>query len=232
MTQQQSIYCPNSIFDNGVISIGEFKTMNDCMNYPIKDWCITREEDNKFDAYKRQGDRLLIVCSWNRTDSQRFVVAIASRNHKIKYFDLNDLPMDLIAKTYEQSLGNDAISILKQYGITNESKTNKNMKKNTIKLNESQLRKIVTESVKKVLKESLNTSKITEQAMQLLDTYGSFGEESSEQFMEDAMNVLYNFKAKAASIITKINSIANQYSNMDDDIEEPIANILSDIANI
>lgn len=127
--------------------------MNDCMNYPIKDWCITREEDNKFDAYKRQGDRLLIICSWNRTDSQRFVVAIASRNHKIKYFDLNDLPMDLIAKTYEQSLGNDAISILKQYGITNESKTNKNMKKNIVKLNEQQLRQIVAESVKKVLKE-------------------------------------------------------------------------------
>ena len=35
-----------------------------------------------------------------------------------------------------------------------ESKTNKNMKKNTIKLNESQLRQIVAESVKKVLKES------------------------------------------------------------------------------
>lgn len=34
-----------------------------------------------------------------------------------------------------------------------ESKTNKNMKKNTIKLNESQLRQIVAESVKKVLKE-------------------------------------------------------------------------------
>jgi len=34
-----------------------------------------------------------------------------------------------------------------------ESKTNKNMKKNTIKLNESQLKKIVAESVKNVLKE-------------------------------------------------------------------------------
>lgn len=153
MTQQQSIYCPNLIFDNDTISIGEFKTIDDCMNYPIKEWCITKEDDNKFDAYKRQGDRLLIICSWERQDSQRFVVAIANRSHKIKYFDLNDLPMDLVAKDYEQSLGNDAISILKQYGITNESKTNKNMKKNTIKLTESQLKKVIAESVKKVLKE-------------------------------------------------------------------------------
>jgi paraquat-inducible protein B len=35
-----------------------------------------------------------------------------------------------------------------------ELKTNKNMKQNTIKLNESQLKKIVAESVKKVLNES------------------------------------------------------------------------------
>ena len=34
-----------------------------------------------------------------------------------------------------------------------ESKTNKNMNKNTLKLNESQLRNIVAESVKKVLSE-------------------------------------------------------------------------------
>lgn len=35
----------------------------------------------------------------------------------------------------------------------NESKTNKNMKKNVVRLNEQQLKKIVAESVKKVLKE-------------------------------------------------------------------------------
>ena len=41
-----------------------------------------------------------------------------------------------------------------EYGGINESKTKrKNMKKNTIKLNESQLRQIVAESMKKVLKE-------------------------------------------------------------------------------
>ena len=39
------------------------------------------------------------------------------------------------------------------YPIT-ESKTNKNMKKNTIKLNEQQLRKVVAESIKKVLRET------------------------------------------------------------------------------
>ena len=37
---------------------------------------------------------------------------------------------------------------------TNESKTNKNMNKNVIKLNEAQLRKVIVESVKKVLNEN------------------------------------------------------------------------------
>ena len=38
-----------------------------------------------------------------------------------------------------------------------KKKTNKNMKKNIVKLNENTLRQIVAESVKKVLKESLPT---------------------------------------------------------------------------
>ena len=45
----------------------------------------------------------------------------------------------------------------------NDSKTNKNMKKNTIKLNENTLRKIVAESVKKVLKEDLSVGIIDEE---------------------------------------------------------------------
>lgn len=40
----------------------------------------------------------------------------------------------------------------------NELKTNKNMKKNVVKINENTLRQIVAESVKKVLKESQNTT--------------------------------------------------------------------------
>lgn len=47
-------YCPNVLFENDNVSIGEFKTIEDCMNYPIKDWCIAREEDNLFDLYKVQ----------------------------------------------------------------------------------------------------------------------------------------------------------------------------------
>ena len=73
-------------------------------------------------------------------------------------------------KTYEfdpselnrlYNLRNDFISSAK----LDESKTNKNMKKNTIKLNEAQLRKIVAESVKNVLTEGeFNKTKTQELA--------------------------------------------------------------------
>lgn len=49
---------------------------------------------------------------------------------------------------------------------TNESKSNKNMKKNVVKLNENTLRKIVAESVKRVLKE--NVEELTYQEGQIL----------------------------------------------------------------
>jgi hypothetical protein len=53
---------------------------------------------------------------------------------------------------FEQTIGSGAVKALVPR-IIKESKTNKNMKKNTIKLNESQLRQIVAESVKKALEE-------------------------------------------------------------------------------
>lgn len=59
----------------------------------------------------------------------------------------------------EFGYGDDAVSESKN----NESKTNKNMKKNTIKLNENQLRNIVAESVKKVLKEEMSGGVIDEE---------------------------------------------------------------------
>lgn len=65
---KKEAYCPNMFFDNSIISIGEFKTLDDAMNFPIKEiWHINRSQDNKFQSYKSQGYRLLIICSWNRS---------------------------------------------------------------------------------------------------------------------------------------------------------------------
>ena len=57
-------YCPNMFFDNGTVSIGEFITLDDAMNFPIKEiWCINRTEDN--DRYFTVQTRLQYALDFN-----------------------------------------------------------------------------------------------------------------------------------------------------------------------
>ena len=158
-------YCPNSFFDNGTISIGEFKTLDDAMNFPIKEiWRINRTEDNKFQSYKSQGSRLLIICSWNRSiqGSLKFVVAVIHKDKvgKVYYWDMNDLPLypEERKNQYEGSLGDDATYTLYQIA-NNRLNCNTNMNKKLIRLTESDLHKIVKESVNKILNEIGDTAK-------------------------------------------------------------------------
>lgn len=59
----------------------------------------------------------------------------------------------------------------KNYRI-DESKTNKGMKKNVVKINENTLRQIVAESVKKVLKEGIMSGGHSDAIRQTYDTVG------------------------------------------------------------
>ena len=160
-------YCPNVLFNDNNISIGEFKTLEEAMTHPLKEyWCFNREEDNLFAKYKQQGCRILIICSWNRQDSQRFVIAIVG-HHQVKYWDMNDVPIDKIRNDFEISIGEKAeeciYNILRQQNSTRQSQSqhpiqeNNNKQINTnknMKINETQLRKIISESVKNVLREN------------------------------------------------------------------------------
>lgn len=160
-------YCPNVLFNENNISIGEFKTLEEAMIHPLKGrWCFNRDEDNLFAKFKQQGCRILIVCSWNRQDSQRFVAAIVG-HHQVRYWDMNDIPMDTTRNEFEISIGEKAeeciYTILRQQNSASQSQpqqpiqenNNKqiNTNKTVMKINESQLRKIIKESVKNVLKE-------------------------------------------------------------------------------
>ena len=86
----------------------------------------------------------------------------------------------------------------------NDSKTNKNMKKNVIKLNENTLRQIVAESVKKVLKENqmaytndAEFTRIINAAIEaisnkLYDNYGGHSEPNFEDSWDE--NYYYRYK--------------------------------------
>ena len=155
-------WCPNTIFSNGSVSIGEFKTLEEAMNFPKKEiWCINRTNDNLFNKYQSQGVRVLIVCDWVKPtqDSQKFVVALVGKNGKISYWDMNDTPIN--HKIYENSIDNDVLYAIysvadEMYKNSNQENINcnRNMNKKLIRLTESDLHRIVRESVNKVLMEA------------------------------------------------------------------------------
>ena len=88
-----------------------------------------------------------------------------------------------------------------------ESKTNKNMK-NTIKLNESQLRQIVAESVKKVLKEGIR------------DIEG-LGEE-----IKDAEGIAYELREKIGALQSKVNTIYGYMPTNTDEYDDGVKKYL------
>jgi Cdc6-like AAA superfamily ATPase len=202
LNMQENIekYCPNVLFNDNNISIGEFKTLEEAMTHPLKGyWYFNREEDNLFAKYKQQGYRILIICSWNRQDSQRFVIAIVG-HHQVKYWDMNDVPIDKIRNDFEISIGEKAeeciYNILRQQNSTRQSQSqhpiqenNKqiNTNKNIMKINESQLRKIIKESVKKVLKEEISND-YYEDLKQLLAKSFSNLNDNEKTFLYDLLN--------------------------------------------
>lgn len=163
----KSKWCPNVIFEKGNISIGEFKTLDEAMSFPIPDkWCVNRTVgDNKFEKYMALNVRVLIICDWSKSiqDSRKFVIALVYPDGQTIYFDFNDIQID--ANEYETSLDEDVFNAIERvvsahYKLhnseTNENKQHKtryNMKK-TIRLSESDLHRVIKESVKRCLKET------------------------------------------------------------------------------
>ena len=163
----KSKWCPNVIFEKGNISIGEFKTLDEAMSFPIPDkWCVNRTVgDNKFEKYMALNVRVLIICDWSKSiqDSRKFVIALVYPDGQTIYFDFNDIQID--ANEYETSLDEDVFNAIERvvsahYKLhnseTNENKQHKtryNMKK-TIRLSESDLHRVIKGTVKRILRES------------------------------------------------------------------------------
>lgn len=96
-------YCPNVLFNDNNISIGEFKTLEEAMTHPLNGYW----RFNLFVKHKQEGCRILIICSWKRKDCQRFVIAIVGP-YRVEYLDMNDIPMDTIQNDFEISIGEKA----------------------------------------------------------------------------------------------------------------------------
>ena len=164
--------CPNPIYDDGNLSIGECKTQRDARWFPIQnlaypdennDFCVCKKAGGymKFIGYLNQGYRILLIYDKSRGASDPYKrMGVLMKDGILSFWSNFDKPcgttkhMDDPIWRYIDSLPQGAQLALSRFaeGEITESKTINNMKQ-TKKITESQLRDMIAESVKKVLKE-------------------------------------------------------------------------------
>lgn len=139
---------PNKIYDDGQVSIGKISSAKDIARFPIKnEWCIIQPQ--MFKKYMAQGYTFYIIDTKDESDYVRYVIMMVGSNGKKYFYDLDNSEMtnDSISD-FQSHLTHNAILF-----INNNLKENITMKK-TIRLNERELHRLISESVKRVLKES------------------------------------------------------------------------------
>lgn len=92
-------YCPNEFYNKDNVSVGEFKTIEEMMNFPIKDiWDINRTKSNKFNLYRSNGMRFFILCNWCKKmrDPKKYILIMKYKSGKIKCLDTNNNEIEKI----------------------------------------------------------------------------------------------------------------------------------------
>lgn len=156
----------NNIYDDGKVSIRKIVDFNDMKNLPFANYWCTRKR-KYWDEYssKEPPPNFYLVTNNNFTESSncRYVMIEMYPNGEIGYWSTNNELIDENGNSgrlpklseYQKSLGNAFQKIKEIQGQITENKQynkNNNMKR-TIKLNESDLHRIIKESVRRILKE-------------------------------------------------------------------------------
>ena len=158
--------CPNKLYDDGNVSVGVFLTKKDAEKYPLKtmagnDFCTSNACG--FNKYTKQGYRLLSIYDKGRGKDGALKYVIATvKDGIISIWNAANYPIGDTSEPYMNdawryldSLPDEAQKIILEFAKQTkikELKSNKCMKRT---INESQLRAIVAESVKRVLKEGI-----------------------------------------------------------------------------
>lgn len=169
---------PNLIWQNEIASLGKLNNAKDVQKIPVKNqWCI--KSQNWFDRYTDKGYIFFVIYLPNEPLPFTFVV-VAVCGGNVEYYDTQDYEQfeDLRGgnennsdhEVYQRKLPNAIVSYLYDIAASQteeienkirtenkEYKTNKNMKKQVIRLTEDDLHRIIKESVNKVLKESVDS---------------------------------------------------------------------------
>lgn len=151
---------PNPIYNQNGVYVGEFKSFRDANMLPINtNWCITKTT-SRYNEFNNENSKCLYVINNRNQDPWRRVIAVVYSD-RVEYWDSTNTRMD-DNTPYENTLPSEVVGIIhSKRQKTNENKQHKtryNMKK-TIKLSESDLHRIVMESVQQVINEIGDTPK-------------------------------------------------------------------------
>ena len=146
---------PNPIYNQNGVYVGEFKSFCDANMLPINtNWCITKTK-SRYNEFNNENSKCLYIINNSNQDPWRRVIAVVYTD-RVEYWDSTNIRIDDNAP-YEKTLPIEAVNIIhsRYKNNTNENKQHKtryNMKK-TIRLSESDLHRMIKESVKRVLRE-------------------------------------------------------------------------------
>ena len=143
---------PNKVYNDGIVSIGKVTSAKDMSRFPVtNDWCI--KQPNMFQKYKDAGYTFYIIDNRDESDYVRYVILMVGKDGRKYYYDLDNEQMtqDSVLD-YQSHLTPQSISFIQS--LTENKQHNTNMNRNKIRLTESQLHRIIKESVRNVLNET------------------------------------------------------------------------------
>lgn len=145
---------PNPIYNKNGVYVGEFKSFSDANMLPINtDWCITKTKI-RYNEFNNENSKCFYVINNRNQDPWRRVIAVVYTD-RIEYWDSTNIRIEDNIP-YENTLPSEVVGIIhsKCQKLTESKQYNTNMNKNKIRLTESQLHRIIKESVRNVLNET------------------------------------------------------------------------------
>ena len=147
---------PNPIYNKNGVYVGEFKSFSDANMLPINtDWCITKTKI-RYNEFNNENSKCFYVINNRNQDPWRRVIAVVYTD-RVEYWDSTNIRIEDNIP-YENTLPSEVVGIIhsKCQKLTESKQYNTNMNKNKIRLTESQLHRIIKESVRNVLNEARN----------------------------------------------------------------------------
>ena len=144
---------PNKVYSDEQVSIGKINSAKDVSRFPIKNnWCI--KQPGMFQKYINNGYSFYIIDNGDESDYIRYAILMVDKDSRKYYYDLDNEQMTQKSiSDFQSHLTQDAMSFIQNLNENKQYNKKRNMKR-TIRLTESELKNMITESVKRVLREN------------------------------------------------------------------------------